>query len=484
MQLMTPLKYFLLIIFLFTGVQSLQAQTAQVDLGPDEIGENQGWTITITVKNGELSKYDNFPEIVGFRKRGTSTQSSTTIINGQASSSQSVIMTYLPTKQGTFTIPDFTLRVNDKPIRVAGKKVKVGPPAQRQQSDPFRDFFNQSPDDFFGRGETEFVDIKDDAFLGVTTNKNEIYAGEGVTMVLAFYVAMDNRAPLRFYNLPQQRAEIIKKIRPANCWVEEFDMENIESEMVTINGKDYEQYKLYQAAFFPLNAEDITFPAVNLEMIKFKVAKNPSFFGQNRQEDFKTFTSKAKKIKVKELPPHPLRDRVAVGDYHLDESLRSTDLETGKSTPYQFNIYGEGNIAGIEKPNVVRSDNFELYEPNIRQDITRANNRITGTKSFSYYLIPKEPGQFKLRDNFQWIYFNPNKKKYDTLRSKLTVYVTGESKKNEAIESNDAGSFYDKLNASDNGIRTIADNRWQKWSFNGFIVLMLGASVYFLARKK
>src|SRR5690349_13030004 len=146
MQLTTSLKGFLLVILFLAGVQSIQAQQAQVDLGPDEIGENQGWTITITVKNGELRKYDNFPEIVGFRKRGTSTQSSTTIINGQASSSQSVIMTYLPSKQGTFTIPDFTLRVNDKPIRVAGKKVKVGPAVQRQQSDPFRDFFNQSPD--------------------------------------------------------------------------------------------------------------------------------------------------------------------------------------------------------------------------------------------------------------------------------------------------------------------------------------------------
>ncbi len=46
MQLTTSLKSFLLIILLLTGVQFLHAQTAQVELGPDEIGENQGWTIT------------------------------------------------------------------------------------------------------------------------------------------------------------------------------------------------------------------------------------------------------------------------------------------------------------------------------------------------------------------------------------------------------------------------------------------------------
>ena len=65
-------------------------------------------------------------------------------------------------------------------------------------------------------------------------------------------------------------------------------------------------------------------------MIKYKVAKNPSFFGQNRKEDFKKFYTKAKRVKVKELPPHPLKNSVAVGDYKLDERIRTKDLETGK----------------------------------------------------------------------------------------------------------------------------------------------------------
>ena len=78
-----------------------QTQTISIDLGPDEIGENQTWTISVVVQNGKLQKYDNFPDIRGFQKRGTSTQSTTNIINGQISSSQSVVMTYLPTGQGT-----------------------------------------------------------------------------------------------------------------------------------------------------------------------------------------------------------------------------------------------------------------------------------------------------------------------------------------------------------------------------------------------
>ena len=458
------------------------AQKTQVTLGPDEIGENQAWTITITVQNDRLKSFDNFPDIDGFRKRGTSTQSTQNIINGQISSSQSIIMTYLPLKQGTFTVRDFNMKVNDKTVHVAGKKVRVGPPVQQQQ-DPFRSFFDRSPDDFFGEGETEFVDINDNAFLALTTSKDEVYTGEGFNATLSFFVSEDNRAPLQFYDLGRQLSEILKKLKPNNCWEENFNIENIEGESVTLGNKEYTRYKIYQATYYPLNAEPIVFPRVALDMIKYKVARNPSFFGQNRKEDYKTFYSKAKKINVKELPDHPLKDVVSVGNYKLSEMMPSTDVTTGKSVSYVFNVFGEGNISAIQKPVVPNDANFEFYEPNVRMDIKRENARVTGTKSFNYFLIPKEPGRYDLKDYFQWVFFNPDEEKYDTLQSKLTVYVTGESTKNEVIEANDDGSFYDKIQTADNGLMVIQDNGWQQTIFGIFILLVFASSAYLVFKK-
>jgi hypothetical protein len=475
------LAFILLFLSLFGPVQ---AQKVQVVLGPDHIGENQPWTITLTVQNDRLRSYDNFPEINGFRKRGTSTQSTQNIINGQISSSQSIIMTYLPLKQGTFTIPDFAMKINEKPIQVAGKKVKVGPAVQQQQQDPFRSLFDRNPaDDFFGKSETEFVDINDDAFLAFTTSKDEVYTGEGFNATLSFFVSEDNKAPLQFYELGRQLSEILKKVKPDNCWEENFNIENIEGDAVKIGEKEYTRYKIYQATFYPLNAEPITFPSVPLEMIKYKVAKNPSFFGQNRKEDFKKFYSKPKKVIVKELPPHPLKDVVAVGNYQLTELMPDTDIETGKSASYVFNIFGEGNISAIQKPKIATDANFEFYEPNVRMDIKRENGHVRGTKSFNYFLIPKEPGRYNLKKYFQWVYFNPDEEKYDTLKSKLTVYVTGESTKNEAIQANDDGSFYDKIQTADNALTLIQDNSWQRTAFNFFIFLVLATSAYLVFKK-
>jgi hypothetical protein len=474
--------YFVFVVSFFLLLIHGKSQDLKIVLGPDEIGENQGWTITVTASNDRLKSYDNFPDIDGFKKRGTSSQSTTNIVNGQISSSQSIVMTYAPLKQGTVTVPSFKMKVNDKVISVTGKKVKVGPPVQ--QRDPFKSFFDRSPaDEFFGKGETEFVDVKDDAFLAVTTSKNEVYVGEGFNATLSFFVSEDNRAPLQFYDLARQLSDILKKVKPDDCWEENFNIENIEGESILINDKQYTQYKIYQATFYPLNAEPIVFPSVGLEMIKYKVAKNPSFFGQNRKEDFKTFYSKPKTVTVKDLPPHPLKDVVAVGDYRLTESMPATDLETGKSAAYTFSVYGEGNISAAEKPIVGNDENFEFYEPNMRQDINRENGRVTGTKSFNYFMIPKEPGTYDLKKYFQWVFFNPSKGKYDTLKSKLTVYVRGDSKKNESIQSNDLGSFYDKVEISDNVLRASADINWQKLTFNILILVVLAASAYLVFKK-
>ena len=480
------MKFAIKSIFLFSCLWiSLysHAQNIQIQLGPDEIAENQAWTIAVHVINGQLKTYDNFPEIDGLRKRGTSTQSQTNIVNGQVSSSQSVIMTYVPIRQGIFTIPPFSMKINDQVTYSSGKKIKVGPPIQAQARDPFgRDPFG----DFFGKTETEFVDVKEEALLTLTTSKDEVYVGEGLTATLSFLVADNNRAPMQFYELGRQLSEILKKLKPSNCWEENFNIENIEGEPITIGGKGYTQYKIYQAAFYPLNTEPITFPSVGLEMIKFKVAKNPSFFGQNRQEDFKTFNSKLKVVRVKELPPHPLQNSVAVGSYQLNEKIPTTQLKTGQSVGYEFNVQGEGNISSVERPAIPKDNNFDFYEPNIQQNITREHGRVAGTKSFKYFLVPKEPGQFALGDYFQWIFFNPSSKKYDTLRSKIVLNVEGESQRNQAIQSTDFGSFYDRIDTTDNSLLASSRTSWTKIGMNLFILLALGTSVYlvFSSRSK
>ena len=476
-------KNFLISLTIFLGFcDNISAQNIKIILGPDKIAVNQVFTITVEVENDRIRDIGNFPDLNGFDKVGQSSSSSTNIINGKYSTTQSIIQNYVPQKEGTFVIPPFTIQVNGKTIRSPGKRVTVGPPVQQRRHDPF----SYDPfEEFFGkRKPQEFIDVKEDAFLALTVDKDEVYVGEGFTTTLALYVAVTNRADMEWPNdISEQLAEIKKKITPANCWEENFKITTLNPISVEINNKRYRQYKLYQATFFPLNTEPIHFPAVSFNMIKYKVAKNPTFFGRSRKAERKTFTTKPRTVSVKELPPHPLRDQVPVGRYFLSEEISDEELQTGQSFTYMFSVQGEGNISAIDKPTIRESAAFDFYPPNIRQKISRSNNRVRGSKSFNYYAIPNEPGEYNLGDYISLIFFDPGKEQYDTLRSHFTVKVTGESKKNIAISSNDLGSFYDMIEYENNKLENINRADIVRLIADFLIVVMLGLTIYLIFKK-
>ncbi|MGL1887573.1 MAG: BatD family protein [Reichenbachiella sp.] len=480
----------LLFINFWLGVVAItHAQVITIELGASEIAINQYFTITAKVHNERFQNYGGFPEIKGFQKRGTSSSSSTNFINGERSSTQSITQNYVALREGKFQLPQFEMTINGEKVRSAGKTIVVGPAKQQQRRRAYDPFASDPFQDLFGRNNSnqnqpqEFVDVKADAFLALTTDKSEVYSGEGFTMTLALYVANDNQAEMRFHELGEQLPAILKKIKPSNCWEENFDIENIVGEPVEIGGKKYNQFKIFQAAYYPLNNETIQLPKVGLELIKYNVAKNRSFFGRNKKEELVTFYTKAKTIRIKEMPDHPLKDLVAVGNYRLDEKISSKEMRTGESFSYNFNIVGEGNVSGINDVSFNGDKNFDLFAPNIRQDIRKSNGKIRGKKAFNIYGIPNEPGDFDMGEYFQWIYFNTNTESYDTLKSKIVMTVTGESKKNEHIMSNDMGSFYETMDLVSNDLFSLDGREKMRTILNIVIFAMIALTVVVMFKK-
>lgn len=461
----------------------VKAQDVSIKLGQDKIGINQYFTITVQVENDRLKKYSEFPSIEGFIKRGTSSSTTTNYVNGRMSSTQSLTQNYQATEKGTFPVPPFSMTINEKTVSSEGTQVTVGEAVQRQSR---QNAFSRDPfEDFFGRKNEpeEFLDVKADAFVALSTDKSEVYVGEGFTATLAFYVAESNRAEMRFFDLANQITEIVKTVKPPGCWEENFSIDQITGEPVTIGGRRYDRYKIYQTTYYPLTLNDIDFPSVGLKMIKYRVAKNPSFFGRNRQEDYEMFYSKPKTIQVVDLPPHPLKDQVSVGNFKLSEELSTQSLATGQSFNYSFDVVGEGNISAIEPPSPEGNDVFDFYAPNVTQQVNRARGKVTGVKRFDFYAIPNEPGQYQLSDFFSWIYFNPSTDSYDTLSSKYAINVTGDSRKNLSIASNDLGDFYDEISKADNKLVPLNGYPWVTTLINIFIAIILAFTAYLLVKK-
>jgi hypothetical protein len=286
-----------------------------------------------------------------------------------------------------------------------------------------------------------------------------------------------NQAPFQFYEAGKQLDAILKKLKPANAWEENLSITTIEPQTVERNGKKWVKFKVFESTFFPFSEGKIEIPRVPWEMIKYKVAKNPSLFGANRQEDFKTFYSSPKTITVKPLPPHPLKSEVPVGIFQLRENITTLEAKTGEGFNYNFGVAGIGNINSLAAPKRLPATNLNAFDPNVRQQINRGYGQVSGIKEFDYFVTLNEAGEYPLDQYFSWIYFDPERGVYDTLKPKALIRVSGESKINEALSGQRLGGIYDKITTESNQFL----NQRYKYYFTTAINVLLLAAVVLLA---
>lgn len=476
-------SFFQFFYFLNAGV--LFAQDVAIQISPKQLPLNHALRVTIEAKNTRITSYSSFPDIQGFKKGNLSSSNATNIVNGRVSSSHSIVQSYYPIKEGRYTLPSFQITVNRQEISSPITDVQVTPPQQqRQQRTPFFSFTD--PQRFFGRNEPkEYVDVKADAFLGMYADKEEVYVGEDVTFSLAFYVSAHNEAVLQFYDISNQIAEISQKIKPENVWEERHPIDNIEKKSTTIGGKRYHRYLLYRATFFTLNTNPLKIPSIPLKILKYKVAKNPTFFGRNRQESFKIFHSPKKEIAVRPLPPHPLRDKVAVGVYSIQEKISAEEVQTGNGLSYTFIIEGIGNISALSPPIFSVAEGLEFYPPSVTERVNRSNGRVYGSKTFSYHVIPQEAGTHVLSNHLEWVYFDPNKEAYITLRPEVQFAAFGESLQNQSIRVTGQNSFYHYIASQENALIRLSTSLPYRlgWGISLLVVLLVGMWFAFFRRE-
>jgi len=458
---------------------SLAAQELEIILGKTQIGENEQFSITLELSGERFLKYSEFPEISGFTKQETTSGSSTKLADGKLVAMQRVTQKYRPLRQGKFRLPPFTMTANGISAQSNGAVIEVEGYIPDNSGDLFEEAWGES------QREREFVEVADNAFFAITTNKSEVYVGEGFNMTISFYISLKNRATIEFHKISEQLSDILKKVQPKNAWEENFGIDQITPEYVVIKGEQYTQYKIYRATYFPLTDDLIEIPSVGLTMLKFKKAKTPSFFGRNMQEDYKTYYSAAKQVRVKPLPMHPLKNEVNVGTYQLRESVQTEQMETGRSYTFRFEIAGEGNIAAIKPAMPYATQALVVHKPTEQVKVERLGQAVKGKKVFTYQMEPRKAGTYDLGDIFSWMYFNPKTGEYETLRPTTTVTVSGEDLIDQSLNADvKADDFYNLIDAKSNQLQQLNDRGWLQGSINLALLLILGASLFIYFRSK
>lgn len=415
------------IIFLICILLSSQAiaQKVRLSLGDDEIALNEQFDITVHVDGESVDRNITFPEIPGFQKAGTSSKMQSTIVNGKRSVTSSLTQSYRPQKEGTFTLKPFFIEANGDRIRSEGTTINVGPAKQRQSQR------RRSPFDQRSRQQEEhhFEDVPDDAFLSVRPSKQKVYSGEGVYVAINFFAKPQDFHFLQFKNDTwQQVLESLQQLKLDNTWVEEFDFQQqVQPEKTTVNGEEYYKIKLGELMIFPLGEEDLKIPQIKLEAVKYKKSNRTDMFGRTLKGDAeeKTFYSRPSTVKVIPLPDHPLKNKVAVGRFKLKENISDDEVDVNKSFKHSFTIHGTGNIRGISAPDLQVGKGLNYYEPNTEEHVKKDKQQVFGAKNYTYSVVPEKTGTFDLGEYISWVYFDPQRAVYDTLRSEKQVNITG-----------------------------------------------------------
>lgn len=453
--------FFLVLISVTCALAQERAPQIRISLGKATFPVNEYYTISFSLAGAPLERHSAFPDLEGFKKSGKSSTTTTRIVNGLSSSELTITQRYAAYDEGEFEVRPFSMTVNGVVVRSGGATLTVGP-QQAAAAAPAPGAAPVAPgigllDQLFGKPKTqEYVEPRDNAFLALVPDKTIIFTGEGVHIGLYFYLTPADQGLLAFHDFAGQLPGILRQLRQPAAWEEPFDEQEIYPETVVAGGKTYLRYRLYEAEFYPLNAQPLVFPEVSLQMIKYRVAKKPEAGLDNRLAGYKTYRTTARTIAVRVLPAHPLRDQVPVGTYQLRETIDRTSFRTGQAFTYSFVVEGEGNLATINAPQPAARPGLEVYGPDVEQEITRQGGRVGGLKRFRYRLVPTKPSPVPLDSLFSLVVFNPATARYDTLRAEIAPQVSGAAQAGAAFHARPDDLFYEQVLASaDNTLQPV-----------------------------
>ena len=182
---------------------------------------------------------------------------------------------------------------------------------------------------------------------------------------------------------------------------------------------------------------------------------------------------------MKELPPHPLRDKVPVGVFRLKESLDGlSHKQTGETFNYALTVEGQGNMDVINFSKNISDKNLDFYESGVRKD--QEGGKLAGSKTFQYKVLPKVAGEYDFGTYYTLITFNVQTEKYDTLSALQHIQVDGNTivSKNNLIK--DIYSGIDSLSTDENAINL---RSFLRFFANFILVFMVMVLIYIYKRK-
>ncbi len=401
------LKILFLISSIFLNLSILFCDDILVEasISDTEIAVGSRLMYTIKVSGTTRLSAPNIPAIDGVITYGSGTSTRISVVNGQTSSNFLFNYIIVPSREGNFSIPEIEIDYQGKTYRTNS----VSFSARQNPETPQKQNISQSSKNFATPPSNSQSQNKiskrgnKNIFVENEINKKSVFINEPIILTFKVY------SRVAFLEQP------IYKAPETNSFWKEDAPERNEAQKVNYN----------ETLYYMLDKKTILYPTLpgaqqigstRLECVVEEPIESDDFWGIS-------FGSRARRmnletdpidITVKPLPADGKPDsfKGAVGDYKMDvKILPESDYKTGETITLDVTISGRGNINTINEPSLSDFVNFKKYDTVSKNNISRDNYGLKGSKNFKIVLVPLVPGDLKMPE-LEFSFFNYQTKKY------------------------------------------------------------------------
>ena len=421
------------ILFILMGI-GVQAQVSfVVKASKKTLGINERLRIDFEMNEDG----DNFvpPSFKGFNVVGGPNQSiSNSWINGKRSYSKTYSYFLAPKSQGTFSINQATIEIDDQIYKTTPLKIIITEAVSKPKDGNSADYV-----------------ASENVHLIAEVSKSNPFLNEAIVIVYKLYVSNDVSITRSWQELDTPKFQDFW-----SQYIEEKREQQIYE--TTYQGKPYRYVILKKAVLYPQKTGELTIEPLTLDVPIDVQGNTRDIFGRRRMTRVNRTISAGKRIiNVKPLPTEGRPDDFsgAVGNFNFSVSVNKTMLDANEALELKIRTKGIGNLKLFNLPSLTLPSSLEVYEP-VRDNKVAINIKgMNGFISDTYTIIPQYKGSYPIRP-ISFSYFDVTSAKYKTIISdEIVVKVQNGPVPNQLTEVNKSLSTENVLSLTNNQFKYI-----------------------------
>lgn len=407
------MKRILLILLIFSNVCVTFAQSVEFKASaPAQVIIGRPFQLSYSVN--QRAKDLRAPEFIDFDYVAgpyTSQSSSTSFVNGKRTSSFQMTYTYtlLASKEGSFTIPPATIKVDGEQYTSNGVRITVLPADEPAQTNANRQSHTAGTT-ASQQNESQTIS-SENIFMRTLVSKTKVHEQEAILLTYKLYFAGVDVAQLTNNTRLPEFKGFLKQ---------ELEMSEIQTELEHYNGRNYQTAVLYRTLLFPQRSGDIVIDPAQFEALL--RVQNRAQVRSIFDDFFNSYTTVTKAlqspgitINVSALPAgKPLGFCGGVGQFNISSSISSTELQANEAVTLTVTIQGAGNMKLLKTPAVDWPEGFEVYDPKVTNNFSVTTSGVSGTKTIEYLAIPRAGGVYTI-PAIQFAYYDTQADAYRSL---------------------------------------------------------------------